>query len=343
MPAVAREAVARLHDDEVAIDDVLVRALVDRQFPEWADQPVRRLTTTGTDNAIYRLGDDLAVRLPRIGWAQHQVDLEHEWLPRLAPSLPVPVPEPIAVGELDADLGYPYRWLVYRWLDGADGLALGLGAAGAGAAAQMGATGVRLTDGTVSQAHTSSTGDDWTTLAVEVAGFVTALRAIDPAGAPPARSRSGPLEPADRSTRAAIEVLAGRGELDADRAVAVWDAGLAAAPWPGPPVWTHGDLLPGNLLVRGGHLVGVIDWSAACVGDPACDAMLAWSLPPEARAAYRSALGVDDDSWARARAWSLQQAAMFVPYYEATIPEAVAAARRRIAALLDDDDESGQS
>ena len=112
---------------------------------------------------------------------------------------------------------------------------------------------------------------------------------------------------------------------------------FAADPWVGPPVWVHGDLLPGNVIVREGRLTGIIDWSAAGLGDPACDVMLAWSLPPEARAAYRAALGVDEATWVRARGWAVEQAVNFIPYYADTIPDGVAAARRRLDAVLADD------
>ena len=117
----------------------------------------------------------------------------------------------------------------------------------------------------------------------------------------------------------------------------MWDAALAAHPWVGPPVWVHGDLLPGNVIAREGGLTGIIDWSAAGLGDPACDVMLAWSLPPEAHAAYRAALGVDEATWARARGWAVEQAVNFIPYYADTIPDGVAAARRRLDAVLADD------
>ena len=98
--------------------------------------------------------------------------------------------------------------------------------------------------------------------------------------------------------------------------------------------WAREHRLPGNVVVRDGRLAGVIDWSAAGIGDPACDAMLAWAMPPGARAVYRAALGFDDATWARGRGWALEQAALFIPYYAQTIPDAVTAARLRLRALL---------
>lgn len=292
----------RIHADEVHVDDDLVRALLADRDPTWADLPLRRVPSTGTDNVIYRLGDDLGVRVPRIHWAVQQVELEHAWLPRLAPHLPAPVPEPLAKGQ-GVD-GCPYPWLVYRWLDGEDALVADV--------------------------------PDWCRLARDVGAFVAALQRIDPAGGPPAGARGGPLAPHDRAARRALGALAD--VIDVDRALAVWDAALAAEPWTGPPVWVHGDLLPGNVLVRRGRLSGVIDWSVAGVGNPACEAMLAWSLPPDARVAYRAALDVDDATWARGRGWTLLQAAQFIPYYAETLPDGVAAARRRLDAVLSDTD-----
>lgn len=292
--------VTRLHADEVDVDEGLVRALLADQLPRWADLPLRRTASSGTDNAIFRLGRDLVVRLPRIGWAVPQIAKELEWLPRLAPHLPVAVPEPMAGGA--PGRGFPHPWLVSRWLPGDDALA-----------------------GTVV---------DWSRLAEEVAAFVVALQQVA-TGGPRAGRRAGLLAPDDEATRRAILRL--RGELDVERALAVWDAALAADPWGGPPVWVHGDLLPGNVIVREGELTGIIDWSAAGLGDPACDVMLAWSLPPAARAAYRAALGLDDATWSRARGWAVEQAVNFIPYYADTIPGGVAAARRRLDAVLADD------
>jgi aminoglycoside phosphotransferase (APT) family kinase protein len=198
--------------------------------------------------------------------------------------------------------GYPCPWLVYRWLEGEDALVADVA--------------------------------DWCELARGVAAFATALQQIDPTNGPPARGRGGQLAPVDAVTRHAIKQLADA--IDVDRAMAVWDGALAAGPWTSPPVWVHGDLLPGNVLVRRDRLVGIIDWSAAGVGDPACEAMLAWSLPADARAVYRATLGIDDATWARGRGWTLQQAVMFIPYYAATIPDGVAAAQRRLDAVLRD-------
>ena len=303
----------RLHADEVSVDDALVRRLVADQHPTWGDLAVRRISSTGTDHAVFRLGDDLVIRLPRVEWAEQQVARELAWLPALAARLPVDVPVPVAVGE--PDHGYPFRWLVSPWVPGHDLLA---GLAGGGG------------DG------------DWVPLARDLAGFLCSLQAIDADGAPVPGKRGRDLARHDQVVRAGIARLAD--ELDAAQAVTVWEAALAAEPWPGPPVWVHGDLLPGNLLIADGRLSGVIDWSATGAGDPACELMVAWSLPADARAQLRADLDIDididididDATWARARGWVIEQAVAFIPYYEATLPAAVAVTRQRLAAVLNE-------
>ncbi|MHB8467758.1 MAG: phosphotransferase, partial [Acidimicrobiales bacterium] len=304
MAATSPERPTRMHADEVDVNDDLIRGLISTQFPQWAGLALRRMPSTGTDNAIYRLGRHLGVRVPRVQWAVQQVAKEAAWLPHLAPHLPAAVPEPVAQGE-PAD-GYPFPWLVYRWLHGQDTLV-----------------------GPV---------DDWCQLARDIAAFVSGLQKVNPSGAPEARGRAGSLAPHDAVTRSAITRLDGL--IDVGRAMAMWEAAVSADPWPRSPVWVHGDLLPGNVVVRDGRLAGIIDSSAAAIGDPACEAMLAWAMPPDARAVYRTALTIVDATWARGRGWALQQAVLFIPYYAETIPDGVTAARRRLDALLNEHDPS---
>jgi aminoglycoside phosphotransferase (APT) family kinase protein len=296
-----RDPPPKIHDDEVPVDDLLVRKLVDTQFPQWSDRPLERVSSTGTDNAIYRLGSDIGLRLPRIHWAVSQVDLEWNWLPKLAPHLPVTVPIPLKVGE--PGFGYPYPWLVYPWIAGQD------------------------------LQHAS--GVDLTAAARRVATLILALHGVDTEGNAPSGKRAGSLEPLDQGARWAIDRLDKRA-FDVKRASALWEAALHAEPWTKPPVWTHGDLLAANIIVRDNELAGVIDWSCAGIGDPACDAQLAWFLPPTARAAFRDALDFDDATWARARGWVVFQTAMFIPYYAETIPDAVATTRLRLQAVLEE-------
>jgi aminoglycoside phosphotransferase (APT) family kinase protein len=147
--------------------------------------------------------------------------------------------------------------------------------------------------------------------------------------------RGAPLTTRDADTRAALSRL--QGLCDTDLALRVWEAALTAPAWDRDPVWFHGDLLPGNLLVRQGRLTAVIDFGGLGVGDPACDLMPAWALfSGDSRRAFRTALGVDDATWVRGRGHALAQAAIFIPYYLHSNPVGVANARRQIAAVLDD-------
>ena len=129
-----------------------------------------------------------------------------------------------------------------------------------------------------------------------------------------------------------------KGLIDVDLAARIWRSALDAGDWPHDPVWVHGDLLPGNLLVRDERLCGVIDWSGAGVGDPACDAMVAWSLPPHARRTFRRAVGFDDATWTRGRGWVVEQTILYIPYYERTLPLQVEQAKQRLRAALEDEE-----
>lgn len=296
------EGTAKMHEGEVDTSPALVQQLLAGQFPQWANLPLRRVASAGTDHAIYRLGDDKSVRLPRIGWATGQAEKEMHWLPRLAPQLPLALPEPLARGEPAA--GYPWPWSVYRWLPGQN------------------ATIDTLT-------HPEAT-------AVTLAHFLTALQQIDTTGGPLAAAhqlRGVPLISRDEATREAIAAL--HGLYDAAVLVAIWEAALHAPDWDQAPVWFHGDVLPGNLLFENGRLTAIIDFGGLGVGDPACDLMIAWNLfTAESRAVLRQALAVDDATWARGRGHALAQAVIFIPYYLGTNPVGVAYARRAVAEIV---------
>ncbi|MCC6627673.1 MAG: aminoglycoside phosphotransferase family protein [Chloroflexi bacterium] len=294
-----------MHADEVVTDVALVRRLLAEHYPRWADLPITPVTSAGTDNALYRLGDELVARLPRIHWAAGQAEKEFRWLPRLAPHLPLTIPTPLALGAPDA--GYPWAWAIYRWLDGEN------------------ATIDRLAD--PRQA------------ALDLAQFVAALQRIDPAGGPLAgahnSTRGVPLAARDAPTRAALAALAGM--IDTGAATAAWDAALRAPAWPGPPVWIHGDLSSGNLLAVQGRLSAVIDFGCLGIGDPAADLIVAWNLfTAEARTVFRAALAVDDATWARGRGWALSTALIALPYYHVTNPVLAGIARHAIAEVLEE-------
>ena len=288
----------KMHDGEVNIDAGLVGRLVAAQFPELAGLPVSAVRSTGTVNALYRLGDHLCVRLPRVrSWAK-SLEREWHWLPRLAPHLSLGVPEPVARGHPASR--YPFPWAIYRWIDG--------------------------------QPYADELVEDERQAAADLARFVAELRTIDPvAGAPRAGRR--PLRELDAATRAAIDSLPN--VIGRDAATAAWECALRAPAWHGTPVWIHTDLLRSNLLVAGGRLSAVIDFGAAGIGDPAADVIAAWSVFGRAgRETFRAALGVDDGTWNRARGFALHQAAMIIPYYPETNPGFVTLARRTVDEVL---------
>lgn len=260
-------------DGRAGIDADLVRRLVAGQFPQWRDLPVTPVAVDGWDNRTYRLGDEMTVRLPTHESYTPAVQKEDRWLPVLAPALPVPVPVPLATGAPGE--GYPFHWSVRRWLAGET------------------ADPARI--------------DDLAAFAVDVAEFVLALQRIDATGGPLAGAhsfyRGAPPAHYDGETRRALAALDGR--VDTETAAEVWDAALRAE-WHGAPVWFHGDIAQGNLLVGDGRLVAVIDFGTSGVGDPACDLVIAWTMFSGAsRDAFRQAVGQDDGTWARARGWAL--------------------------------------
>ncbi|WP_249714018.1 aminoglycoside phosphotransferase family protein [Rhizomonospora bruguierae] len=251
----------------------------------------------------------MTVRLPTAAGYVPAVHKEHEWLPRLAPALPVAVPPILARGAPGE--GYPYPWSVRGWLPGE----------------------------TADRARI----DDLPGFAVELAGFLRALRRCDTTGAPPAGEHScyRGAAPAhyDGETRRCLAALAGR--VDTDRAAAVWAAALASE-WRGVPVWFHGDVASGNLLVVDGGLAAVIDFGTSGVGDPACDLVIAWTrFGGGSRRAFRAAVGADEGTWARARGWALWKALLVLAGTIDTDPERAAANERVVREVLADHEEAG--
>jgi aminoglycoside phosphotransferase (APT) family kinase protein len=295
-----------MHADEVGTDVSLVRRLLAAQFPRWAGLAIESVPSAGTDNALYRLGNDMVVRLPRRPRTAETLEKERRWLPRLARLLPLAVPTPLAQGMPAED--YPFSWSVYRWLEGQT------------------ANVERITDPSK--------------LATDLAQFLAALQRIDTTGGPPPGEhnffRGVPLALRDAQTRAAIASL--DSEIEVGALTAAWDTALQAPEWPRPPVWIHGDLDARNLLVEEGRLSAVIDWGGLGVGDPACDAMVAWKiLSPETRDTFRTVLSVDDTTWARGRGWALSQGVVALSFYTLeTNPVLVREARRWIVEVLAD-------
>lgn len=292
----------RMHDDEIDTDDDLVRRLLRNQHPQWAELPLKRAASTGTDNAMYRLGDDMVVRLPLRRSATSTVERQLRWLPIFEPHLPTTIPVPVAAGVASDD--FPSPWSILPWLEGEDGTFADV---------------------------------DLNAAARDLAQFVRALQAIDPAGGPvPSAANYGrgvPLADRDEYTRRSIHHA--RHLVDTVAATEAWERSLAALAWDRPAVWVHGDLAAGNLLFQNGRLSAVIDFGAFGIGDPACDVSIAWEFfDGESREVFRHELGVDDAMWERSRGWALSTAMAAWPYYEHTNAFMAEQARRKIDLIL---------
>jgi aminoglycoside phosphotransferase (APT) family kinase protein len=254
----------------------LVATLLGQQFPQWAHLPIVPVQPGGWDNRTFRLGDEMSVRLPSAECYAEQIEKERQWLPWLASRLPVSIPMPLALGAPAA--GYPWAWAIYRWIDGAP----------------------------VSSMQSS----DLNALAADLARFLAKLQSLAATNGPAPGAhnfhRGGELAIYDPQCRRAIELLAR--EIDTAQAGAVWDAALATS-WDRAPVWIHGDVAAGNLLMQDGRLHAVIDFSCCAVGDPACDLVAAWTLfDAGSYEIFQGGLQLDAATWRRARGWALWKA-----------------------------------
>lgn len=262
--------------DTIRIDAALVQQLITMQFPKWARLSIKTVEFDGWDNRTFHLGDSMLVRLPSGAEYAAKVAKEQYWLPKLAPKLPLPIPTPLAMGTPAA--GYLWPWSIYSWIEG-----------DTAAVAPI---------------------DDMTQFAIALAEFLVALQRIDTTNGPVAGEhnfyRGGDLSVYDTETQFAIAKLGDA--IDVNAVTTVWNAALAST-WQYPPVWVHGDIAVGNLLVDYRQLSAVIDFGGLAIGDPACDLVMSWTwFSEESRTAFRIALNLDDATWARARGWALWKA-----------------------------------
>lgn len=267
----------------VAIQTALVRELLKAQFPAWADLPISPIASAGTDNSIFRVGPSLAVRLPKVEWAAGQPMHEHRWLARIGKTLPLEIPESLALGLPGA--GYPWHWSIHNWIGGS------------------------------SAARTDLDNADAAGL---LASFVSAIRTISSSGGPACGRnnswRGAPLIDRDVSVRQALMQL--QDEPGMEVAKAAWDDALNAPLWSGEPAWFHGDLQASNVIVRDGNLVAVIDFGLMATGDPACDLMSAWTcFSPASRHIFLSTVGANDAELRRGRGWAVATALIALAYY----------------------------
>ena len=262
--------------DKIHIDTPLVQHLIATQFPEWASLEIKPVELSGWDNKTFHLGEHMTVRLPSHADYSSQVETEQYWLPKLAPQLPLAIAMPIAMGK--PGFGYPLHWSIYKWIEG----------------------------NTASLERIKNLPQ----FAVALAEFLNALQQCDPTGGPLAGEhnfyRGGALAIYDIETREAIASLDDK--TYAEVTTEIWNLALSST-WQSPPVWVHGDIAIGNLLVNKGQLSAVIDFGQLCIGDPACDLAIAWTLfTGESRDAFRATLKLDSATWARGRGWTLWKA-----------------------------------
>ena len=290
----------RMPAAEIDIDAELVRTLVREQHPDLASLEVRPLAY-GWDNAVYRLGDALAVRLPRRQVAVELLERELRWLPVLAPRLPLPVPAPVRIGAPSGR--YPWPWCICRYVAGESAV-----------------------DGSLADPNEAAS---------VLGGFLRALHVVAPSEAPRNPLRGIPLSGREPYLRGALDQLSG--DLDAGAVEERWQRALAAPVHDGPATWIHGDLHPANMVVDEGRISGVIDFGDFGAGDPATDLSVAWMLlPPDGRAVLRAAAGdVDDATWERARGWALALALAYLAN-SADAPHITRIGERTLEAVLAD-------
>ena len=262
--------------DALNIDLNLVRRLIASQFPSWSDLPITEVLPNGWDNRTFRLGDRMSIRLPSAERYAAQVDREHRWLPVLSDKLPLPIPTPLAIGKPDDS--YPYKWSIYGWIDGDTAIPERI--------------------------------DNMPMFASALSEFLVALRSVDTSGAPGpgAGYRGGDLGIYNDQTRRAIEMMGAESNLDRELLTDIWDTALASK-WNKPPVWIHGDVSSGNILVKDGTISAVIDFGSTAVGDPACDLSIAWTMFDEkSRDTFRNGMDLDEMTWTRGKGWTLWKA-----------------------------------
>ena len=274
------------HADEIPMNAGRVRGLLRSQFPQWADLSLTEWHEHGTDHTLFRLGEHMVVRMPirpfnNTPLEHQQAGREARWVPFLASQLPLQLAEPLGLGVPTDD--YPWHWSIVSWIPGD-----------------------RATRDNI----------DPMVAAVELADFVKALHRVDATGGPKAGpvtwGRGASLRPGAQLIRDAIDRASA--SYDTTRLRAAWEQAVAADEWDRPVVWFHGDLA-GNLIVRDGHLVGVID-SPYGVGDPACDIAPGWTLlSGAARQLFFHSVGLDEATARRALGWAVGPASFGLTYY----------------------------
>jgi aminoglycoside phosphotransferase (APT) family kinase protein len=276
-----------------------VQSLLKSQCPHLANLPLRPIISSGTDNALFRLGDEYVVRLPRVEWMPGSIDKninkEYEWVPKIARLLTIPISEPLFRGAPSES--YPLLWTVTKWNEGYN-------------------------------PHFEKN-NEYEMLAKDLATFLNELHEIVLPNGPYSR-RGVSLKEVDTETRKALSEL--ESEIDIQSVTHLWNQLSNVSAWCNEPVWVHGDFLPGNILIQNNRLSAVIDFSDVGIGDPACDLVISWALfNAHSRNTFRKNLNnIDDNTWERGRGWALSIALIMLPYYKNTNPTLAELARKII-------------
>ncbi|NNM59964.1 MAG: phosphotransferase [Legionellales bacterium] len=293
--------------NEIQIDVALVQQLIVAQFPQWADLLIKPVEFGGCDNRTFRLGREMSIRLPSAEEYVRQVKKEQEWLPKIAPHLPLPIPQPLAMGMPSED--YPWHWSIYKWLEGES------------------ANSLELDDAYLE------------IIAVQLSQFLRAFHQFDAAGAPAPGLhnwwRAAHTSVYDAETRSLIETL--KDFIDVDNAISLWQRAINSQ-WDSEPVWVHGDVASGNLLVKDNRLAAVIDFGCMGIGDPACDLTIAWTFfRGESRNIFKANLHFDEETWARARGWAMWKALYEISELEEKSGTELAKQMQIIDAVIEED------
>jgi aminoglycoside phosphotransferase (APT) family kinase protein len=260
------------------ITENLVKELISEQFPEYAHLPIKSVEVSGHDNRTFHLGDEMLIRLPSAKAYADKVKKEQQWLPKLASHLSLAIPTPIAFGLPSKN--YPWNWSIYNWLEGKSANCL------------------------------SKADIDLSAVATNLANFLKELHKIDTNDAllPGQHNfwRGAHVSVYETEARASIIKLSD--VIDDVKALSIWEEAVSSK-WSKNPVWIHGDLASGNILIKNKQLEAVIDFGGMGIGDPACDLSIAWTfLDSNARNIFKSSLKLDADTWARAKGWTLWKA-----------------------------------
>lgn len=263
---------------KIDITEDLVKKLIEEQFPQYAHLPIKVVPLQGWDNRTFRLGEEMLVRLPSAESYVRQVEKEHKWLPILSSYLSLPIPDPIALGK--PSKAYPWKWSIYKWLEGKS------------------ANSVEMGEETLQN------------IAVQLAHFLNKLHQFAPTDAPTPGLhncwRAAHTSVYDSDTRALIKNL--NHLIDSKKATSLWKKAISSK-WNKDPVWVHGDVASGNILVKDNNLSAVIDFGCIGVGDPACDLTIAWTFfKNKSREIFKKAIDLDSNTWVRARGWALWKA-----------------------------------